>query len=48
MYKFIFLNKANKKVCQSYFHEYETCMEMEQNYKKQYEGGHAIISYINR
>lgn len=34
MYKFIYLNKANKKVCQAYFHEYETCMEMEQNYKK--------------
>jgi len=48
MYKFIYLNKANKKVCQSYFHRYETCMEMEESYKKQYEGGHAIISYISR
>ena len=43
MYKFIYLDKANKKVCQSYFHEYETCMEMEESYKKQYIGGHAII-----
>lgn len=48
MYKFIFLNKANKKVCQSYFHNYETVMEMEKSYSKQYEGGHAIISYISK
>ena len=48
MYKFIFLNKANKKVCQSYFYRYETCMEMENNYREQYDGGHAIITYISR
>ena len=48
MYKFIFFNKANKKVCQSYFHNYETVMEMEKSYSKQYEGGHALISYISK
>lgn len=48
MYKFIYIDKTNRKVCQCYFHNYETVIEMESSYKKQYSGGHAIVTYISR